>query len=64
MEKKALKPVIKGQDGLAEYLGVHFQTIIRWRKSGKLNYKKVGQTYFFDPENLWAENKKQSPRKK
>lgn len=56
--------LIEGLGGLATYLGKHRNTIINWKKKRLLNYTKVGGTIFFDPENLFAESKKTSPRKK
>lgn len=56
--------LIKGSKALASYLGVTDVTICNWKKAGKLNFKQVGATIFYDPENLFSEKKKNNPRKK
>ena len=36
----------------AEYLNVAEITIRRWIKAGKLNYKRIGRSFVFDPDEL------------
>ena len=43
----------------AEYLEVAEITIRRWAKSGKLDYKRIGKNFVFDPDEL-KEIKKQN----
>lgn len=56
--------LIKGSKALASYLGVTDVTICNWKRAGRLKYKQIGATIFYDPENLFAERKINSPRKK
>lgn len=55
--------IIKGNKGLAALLKVDACTISRWKKSGRLNYKEVNGIIFYDCENIFAEQPKQSNRK-
>lgn len=64
MVTKETSRLIKGQNQLAIYLGVHKQTVYNWYKQNLLNSKRVGRTIFFDPENLWKEKLNVSRRKK
>lgn len=50
--------LIKGNKGLAAYLGVTDITICKWKKSGKLNFNQIGAVIFYDPENLFKEDKR------
>ena len=36
----------------AEYLNVAEITIRRWIKAGKLNYKRIGRNFVFEPDEL------------
>lgn len=56
--------LIKGSKALASYLGVTDVTICNWKKAGRLNYKQIGATIFYDPENLFASPKNNHSRKK
>jgi excisionase family DNA binding protein len=38
----------------AEYLEVAEITIRRWAKTGKLDYKRIGKNFAFDPDELKA----------
>jgi len=38
----------------AEYLDIAEITIRRWIKGGKLNYKRIGRNFVFDPDELKA----------
>ena len=38
----------------AEYLEVAEITIRRWAKAGKLDYKRIGKNFAFDPDELKA----------
>ena len=38
----------------AEYLEVAEITVRRWVKSGKLDYKRIGKNFVFDPNELKA----------
>lgn len=55
MESQTIKKPIKGLGGLAEYLGVHRQTVYNWKKKGLLKYKEIGRTILFDPEDYLKE---------
>lgn len=56
MEIQATKKPIKGLDGLANFLGVHRQTVYNWKKKGLLKYKEIGRTILFDSEDYLKEN--------
>lgn len=58
MESQATKKPIKGLGGLAEYLGVHRQTIYNWKKKGLLKYKEIGRIILFDQDDFLKENKR------
>lgn len=49
---------IRGNKGLAAYLGVTDITICKWKKLGKLNFIQIGAIIFYDPENLFKEDKR------
>lgn len=55
--------IIKGNKELASLLKVDACTISRWKKAGRLNYKEVDGIIFYDSENLFAEQPRQSKRK-
>ena len=38
----------------AEYLEVAEITVRRWAKNGKLDYKRIGKNFVFDPDELKA----------
>ncbi len=38
----------------AEYLEVAEITVRRWAKAGKLDYKRIGKNFVFDPDELKA----------
>ena len=38
----------------AEYLEVAEITVRRWAKAGKLDYKRIGKNFVFDPDKLKA----------
>ena len=38
----------------AEYLDVAEIKVRRWIKGGKLNYKRIGRNFIFDPDELKA----------
>ncbi len=38
----------------AEYLGVAEITVRRWVKTAKLDYKRIGKNFVFDPDELKA----------
>lgn len=61
---EAKTELIEGIGGLASYLGKHRNTIMSWKKKRLLNYTQLGKTIFFDPNNLFAEQRRTSPRKK
>ena len=54
---KQKKP-IKVLGGLAEYLGVHRQTVYNWKKKGLLKYKEIGRIILFEQDDFLKENKR------
>lgn len=50
--------LIKGNKALATYLGVSDVTIGKWKRLGKLNFIQIGAVIFYDPENLFIEDKR------
>lgn len=50
--------LIKGNKALAEYLGVTDVTICKWKRLGKLNFTQIGAIIFYDPENLFKEDRR------
>lgn len=56
---EALKSnLIKGNKALALYLGVTDVTIGKWKKEGRLNFTQIGAIIFYDPDNLFKEDKR------
>jgi excisionase family DNA binding protein len=47
----------------AEYLEVAEITVRRWVKAGKLNYKRIGKNFAFNPDELKAIKKQIKPTK-
>jgi excisionase family DNA binding protein len=45
-------PEKKGIKGLAEILGSSKTTAMKWMKTGKIPYKRIGNIYLFDVEEV------------
>lgn len=50
--------LIKGNKALAAYLGVSDVTIGKWKRLGKLIFIQIGSIIFYDPDNLFKEDKR------
>lgn len=55
MENTERKRPIVGMKNLAQFLGVHYNTVYNWKRSGLLKYKRAGATLIFDPEDYLVE---------
>lgn len=61
MEVAQVRRPITGMRNLAQFLGVHYNTIYNWKKDGLLKYKKVRSTLIFDADDYLVEAEEYSP---
>lgn len=52
MKPQPIKPVMSAQEA-ADYLGLHYLTVLKLAKRGELPAKRIGKRYFFQYDTLF-----------